>query len=173
LLCLSVHACRPGGALPGGKNSSELGMSIRNRRYSGMAIAGGFFAASSQMRSLAILFVLLSIADALISQFLTRQGLGQEINPFLQTRIGRGDSLLLKGAGALVVALILLDAYRRVLGRRLSGRWALHGDTLLEPHCLLHCDCLARGRRLNPPQRKAAAFLPGCFSSTCRSILCP
>jgi hypothetical protein len=66
-----------------------------------------------KMYYLMVLLVLLTLADGLISRFLTGNGLGQELNPFLQSIISEGNFLLLKTAGSLLVALILWDIYRR------------------------------------------------------------
>jgi len=65
------------------------------------------------MKYLTILIFLLVLADGLISRFLTGNGLGQEINPFLQTIIGGNDFLLLKAAGSLFAGLILWDIFKR------------------------------------------------------------
>jgi hypothetical protein len=65
------------------------------------------------MKYLTILIFLLILADGIISRFLTGYGLGQEINPFLQSIISGNDFLLLKAAGSLFVGLILWDIFKR------------------------------------------------------------
>jgi len=60
-----------------------------------------------------VLLVLLTLADGLISQFLTGNGLGTELNPFLQSIINGNNFILLKIVGSLFIALILGDIYRR------------------------------------------------------------
>ena len=61
---------------------------------------------------LGTLFALV-VADGLISNFLVAQGLGRELNPFLQTLVGQEDFslLLLKVAGALLSVFILWRTY--------------------------------------------------------------
>ncbi len=66
-------------------------------------------AARQHVKYLVVLLVLLVIADGLISQYLTRHGLGLEINPVLRTLIGGGDFLPIKAAGALLAGLLLWD----------------------------------------------------------------
>jgi hypothetical protein len=56
---------------------------------------------------------MLVVSDGLISQFLTKYGLGREGNPFLRTFVNEGSFLPLKVAGALLAALILWDVYRK------------------------------------------------------------
>lgn len=65
------------------------------------------------MKYLTLLIFLLVLADGLISKFLTGNGLGQEINPFLQTIISSNNFLLLKAAGSLFVGLLLWDIFKR------------------------------------------------------------
>ena len=63
---------------------------------------------------LGTLFVLV-VADGFLSNFIVAQGLGRELNPFLQTLVGKeGFSLiLLKVVGALLSSLILWRIYRK------------------------------------------------------------
>ena len=61
---------------------------------------------------LAVVLVLLVIADGLVSRYLTLQGLGSEANPFLR-RLNGDEFLLVKVFGALVVGALSLDFYRR------------------------------------------------------------
>ncbi|MDD5082833.1 MAG: DUF5658 family protein [Dehalococcoidales bacterium] len=69
-------------------------------------------AGSRRIGYLLLTLVFLVIADGLISQFLTRYGLGSEGNPFLQGLLGRGTFLLVKLAGALLAALVLWDMHK-------------------------------------------------------------
>ena len=71
------------------------------------------YMARHKMQYLMVILVLLTLADGLISRFLTGNGLGQELNPFLQSIISGGNFLLLKVAGSLLITLILCDIYRR------------------------------------------------------------
>jgi len=72
-----------------------------------------YFAGKRQMKYIILSLVMLVVSDGLISQFLTRYGLGQEGNPFLRTFVSEGNFLLIKVAGALLGALILWDIYRK------------------------------------------------------------
>ena len=53
------------------------------------------------------------ILDGLLTEFLLGQGLAREINPFLQPLVGDIGFMVLKVVGALLVAFILWDIYRR------------------------------------------------------------
>ena len=59
------------------------------------------------------LLVALVAADGLISQFLVRSELGQEVNPFLVNLVTDGDFLGIKVAGGLLCALVLWDIYKQ------------------------------------------------------------
>ncbi|MFC2068836.1 DUF5658 family protein [Chloroflexota bacterium] len=59
---------------------------------------------------LGTLFALV-VADGIISNFLVAQGIGRELNPFLQTLVGQEAFLLLKVTGAVLSAFILLNIY--------------------------------------------------------------
>ena len=65
------------------------------------------------MKYLTILIFLLVIADGLISKFLVGNGLGKEVNPFLQTIISGNNFLFLKAIGSLFVGLLLWDIFKR------------------------------------------------------------
>ena len=65
------------------------------------------------MKYLLGLLVVLVIGDGLVTQFLIRDGLAREGNPFLEPIVGETGFIVLKVAGALVSALILWDIYRR------------------------------------------------------------
>jgi hypothetical protein len=51
--------------------------------------------------------LMLVVADGVISQFLIKQGLGQEGNPFLKTLAADSDFLIIKMCGAILCVLIL------------------------------------------------------------------
>ncbi len=53
------------------------------------------------------------ILDGLLTEFLLSQGMAREINPFLQPLVGDIGFMVLKVVGALLVAFILWDVYRR------------------------------------------------------------
>lgn len=59
---------------------------------------------------LGTLFALV-VADGIISHFIVAQGLGRELNPFLQTLVVQGSFLAIKVAGALLSAFILWRMY--------------------------------------------------------------
>ncbi|OGO36150.1 MAG: hypothetical protein A2147_08900 [Chloroflexi bacterium RBG_16_57_8] len=65
------------------------------------------------IKQLLVSLVLLVIADGLISQSVIASGVGSEGNPFLQTLVGDAKFLPLKIGGALLVAIVLWDIYRR------------------------------------------------------------
>jgi hypothetical protein len=62
---------------------------------------------------LLIALVLLVVGDGLLTQFLVPAGKAQEANPLLVPLVGETGFLVLKIVGALLVALILWDIYRR------------------------------------------------------------
>lgn len=55
----------------------------------------------------------LIVADGIISQFLIKQGLGQEGNPFLKTLATNGDFLIIKICGAIICVLILWNLAKK------------------------------------------------------------
>ncbi len=59
-----------------------------------------------------MVLVLLIIADGLVSQYLTAQGLGWEGNPFLR-RLTENGLLLVKVVGGIAAGALLFDLYRR------------------------------------------------------------
>ena len=63
------------------------------------------------MRYILGALIALVISDGLISQFLIRQGLTWEGNPFLETLVAGETFLTIKVLGVLVCALILWDIY--------------------------------------------------------------
>jgi hypothetical protein len=67
--------------------------------------------------------IALVVSDGLITRFLVRQGLGREMNPFLQTLVGETNFLVIKVLGALLCALILWDIYRRRPKLALISSW--------------------------------------------------
>ena len=65
------------------------------------------------MKYLLALLILLNIADATLSYFLVRLGLGREGNPFLLELVHQPGFIIIKVVGVLLCALILWDIYRR------------------------------------------------------------
>ena len=55
----------------------------------------------------------LIVADGIISQFLIKEGLGQEINPFLKTLATGSDFLIIKMCGAIMCVIILWNLAKR------------------------------------------------------------
>jgi hypothetical protein len=53
------------------------------------------------------------ILDGLLTEFLLNRGMAREVNPFLQPLVGDIGFMILKVVGALLVAFILWDVYRR------------------------------------------------------------
>ena len=71
--------------------------------------------------------IALVISDGLITRFLVRQGLGQEVNPLIKALAGETHFLVLKALGALLCALILWDIYRRRPKLALISSWCFAG----------------------------------------------
>jgi hypothetical protein len=67
----------------------------------------------NRMKALLGTLVAFVILDGLLTEFLIRQGTAREINPFLQPLVGDIGFIILKVVGALLVAFILWDIYRR------------------------------------------------------------
>ncbi len=65
------------------------------------------------MRYILGTLIALVVADGLISNFLIRQGLAWEGNPFLEALVGGGAFLVIKILGALFCALVLWDIHRQ------------------------------------------------------------
>jgi hypothetical protein len=62
---------------------------------------------------LLITLVLLVVLDGLLTEYLMDGGGVSEANPFLEPLVGETGFMILKIVGALLVALILWDVYRR------------------------------------------------------------
>ena len=56
----------------------------------------------------------LVVADGLITQFLIKSGLGQEVNPFLRVLVTESDFLVIKMCAAIICVLILWNVARRL-----------------------------------------------------------
>jgi len=65
------------------------------------------------MKRLIVLLAALVIADGLVTEFMVGNGFGREGNPFLEGFVGEKAFIILKIAGALLVALLLWDMYKR------------------------------------------------------------
>jgi len=72
--------------------------------------------------------IALVVLDGLITRFLVGQGIGRELNPFLQTLAGDTNFVLIKVLGALLCALILWDIYRRRPKLALISSWCFAGS---------------------------------------------
>ena len=55
----------------------------------------------------------LIVADGVISQFLIKEGIGQEANPFLKTIATTSDFLIIKLCGAVLCVIILWNMAKR------------------------------------------------------------
>lgn len=64
------------------------------------------------------------ILDGLLTEFLLGRGMAREVNPFLQPLVGDIGFMILKVVGALLVALILWDVYRRFPRVAVITTWA-------------------------------------------------
>ena len=67
--------------------------------------------------------IVLVVTDGLITLFLVRQGIGQELNPFIKALAGETHFLVIKALGVLLCALILWDIYRRRPKLALISSW--------------------------------------------------
>ena len=65
------------------------------------------------MRYLLGALIALVVSDGLMSNFLIRDGLAREGNPFLKNLVGDGNFLVIKALAALLCALVLVDIYRQ------------------------------------------------------------
>ena len=80
--------------------------SIKNRNIS-------FSISTHNIKYLLGTLVALVIADGYITQFLVREGLGLESNPFLEPFVSEWYFLVVKALGALFCALLLWDIFRK------------------------------------------------------------
>jgi len=67
----------------------------------------------NRMKALLGTLIAFVILDGLLTEFLIRRGMAREVNPFLQPLVGDIGFIILKVVGALLVAFILWDIYRR------------------------------------------------------------
>jgi hypothetical protein len=70
-------------------------------------------AGKNKMRILLAVLVAFVILDGVLTEFLLKDGLAREINPFLQPLVGDFGFMALKVVGSLLAALMLWDIYRR------------------------------------------------------------
>jgi hypothetical protein len=67
----------------------------------------------NKMKVLLGILIFFVILDGLLTEFLLKQGVAREANPFLQPLVGDVGFMVLKVVGALLCAFILWDIYRR------------------------------------------------------------
>ena len=67
----------------------------------------------NKMKILLATLVAFIILDGLLTEFLLGNGLAREANPFLKPLVGDIGFMILKVVGAMLVAFILWDIYRR------------------------------------------------------------
>ena len=65
-----------------------------------------------KMKVLLGILIFFVILDGLLTEFLLKQGVAREANPFLQPLVGDVGFMVLKVVGALLCAFILWDIYR-------------------------------------------------------------
>lgn len=70
-------------------------------------------AGTNRIRNLLATLFCLIAADGIISTYLVRQGLAQELNPFLKHLVAQDNFSLLKVAGALLSVFILWRLYKK------------------------------------------------------------
>ena len=66
-----------------------------------------------KMMYLLIVLVSFVVLDGLLTEYLMDGGRVKEANPFLEPMVGQTGFMILKAVGALLVAVILWDIYRR------------------------------------------------------------
>jgi len=76
-------------------------------------MAAGVIAKACQMRYMLYTLFALIVADGILTDFLIRQELGQEWNPFLKNLVGGEQFLLIKICGAFLIIVIMYEIYRR------------------------------------------------------------
>lgn len=72
-----------------------------------------FSTSPARMKRLIAFLTVLVIADGFVTEFIVGNGFGREGNPFLEGIVGERGFILLKVAGALLVAFLLWDVYKR------------------------------------------------------------
>ena len=73
----------------------------------------GYSISTRKIKYLLGTLVALVISDGYITQFLVREGLGFESNPFLEPFVSEWFFLVVKALGALFCALLLWDIFRK------------------------------------------------------------
>ena len=66
-----------------------------------------------KMEYLLVMLVALEVADAVISYYLIKGGLGREGNPLMGGLVGDGKFVILKALGGVLCAFLLWDIYKR------------------------------------------------------------
>jgi hypothetical protein len=77
----------------------------------------------NKMKLLLGALIFFVILDGVLTEFLLKQGVAREINPFLQPMVGDIGFMVLKVVGALLVAIILWDIYRRFPKTAVIATW--------------------------------------------------
>ena len=72
---------------------------------------------------LLIILVCLVVIDGLITEYLIDGGNASEANPFLASLVGEPAFMIIKAAGALFCALVLLDVYRHFPKTAIITTW--------------------------------------------------
>lgn len=87
----------------------------------------GYFAGIHRIRHLLVALIALVIADGVITHFLVKRGIAQEVNPFLRDLVGNQNFLVVKVVGVLVAAFILWDIYKRWPRAAVISSWCFVG----------------------------------------------
>ena len=72
-----------------------------------------FSTSPARMKRLIGLLTVLVVADGFVTEFMVGNGFGREGNPFLEGLVGERLFIILKIVGALLVAFLLWDMYKR------------------------------------------------------------
>jgi hypothetical protein len=76
-----------------------------------------------KMRCLLGALVVFVVLDGILTEYLLRNGLAREGNPFLEPLVGDIGFMMLKVAGSMLCAFILWDIYRRFPRVAVAATW--------------------------------------------------
>ena len=82
-----------------------------------------YFVGSRKIKLLVCTLGALVVADGLISKFLVSHGFAREGNPLLQIWVGENVFLVIKLLGAVLIAIVLWDIYKRFPKVAIIATW--------------------------------------------------
>ena len=95
------------------KISKEVVIPRHPSRYGQKRVSKKLLVSIHQARYLLCLLCSLVVADAVVSNFIVRNGLGTEGNPFIQSIVGQTSFVFLKLSAAFLSSIILWKVFRR------------------------------------------------------------